>query len=29
MEIAIAIFLGLFLVVIGFMSYYRISKDYK
>lgn len=29
MEIAIAVFLGAFLAVIGVIGYIRISKDYK
>ena len=29
MELAISIFLGIFLITIGAMSYIRISKDYK
>lgn len=29
MEIIIAIFLGAFLVGLGVLSYYRITKDYK
>ncbi len=29
MELAIAIFLGIFLIAIGVMSYIRISRDYK
>ena len=29
MELVISIFLGVFLIAIGVMSYVRISKDYK
>ena len=29
MELVIALFLGAFLIVIGAMSYIRISRDYK
>ncbi len=29
MEIVIAVFLGMFLIIIGGFSYYRVSKDYK
>lgn len=29
MELAISIFLGVFLIAIGVMSYVRISNDYK